>query len=279
MDSRAIGCDTVTHRADASSEIRSCAALDAAGRQASRRGEGDETTVMEASGLAARVRQDGFCVVPDILTAAAVDALLDALAATGARLEADARAGTRALLSGSPAVAAIVCAPAVRGLAAAVLGPACFAVRTILFDKTPGANWKVAWHQDLTIAVRARREVAGYGPWSEKEGVPHVQPPAAVLERMVTVRLHLDDCGEENGPVRVIPGSHASGRLRSEAIAAWRDRVSEHSCVVARGGALVMRPLLLHASSPARAASHRRVLHIDYAAGALDGGLDWHDRH
>lgn len=222
--------------------------------------------------------RDGFCIIPDLLTGAEVDTLVSALDATSARLEADARAGTRAPFAASPAVASIVRAPAVRGLAARLLGPDCFAVRAILFDKTPAANWKVAWHQDLTIAVRARREVPEYGPWSEKEGVPHVQPPAGVLERMVTVRLHLDECGEANGPLRVIPGTHAVGRLRREEIAAWRGRAPERTCVVARGGALVMRPLLLHASSPARAASHRRVLHIDYAACELDGGLEWHDR-
>lgn len=108
--------------------------------------------------------------------------------------------------------------PEVRALVEPLLGAGAFAVRGILFDKTPDANWKVAWHQDLTIAVRERREVEGFGPWSEKAGVVHVQPPAAVLEQMVTVRLSLGPCGPGNGPVCVIPGSHAHGRLSAEEV-------------------------------------------------------------
>src|SRR5262245_7189469 len=83
-----------------------------------------------------------------------------------------------------------------------ILGPGAFVVRGLFFDKTPRANWKVSWHQDLTIAVRVRIEAPGFGPWSLKAGVVHVQPPAEILERMATVRLHLDDCSESNGPLR-----------------------------------------------------------------------------
>ena len=55
-------------------------------------------------------------------------------------------------------------------------------VRGIYFDKNPEANWLVAWHQDLTLAVRNQFDVPGFGPWSVKEGVPHVQPPVFLLE-------------------------------------------------------------------------------------------------
>ena len=72
-------------------------------------------------------------------------------------------------------------------------------MRGLYFDKLPEANWKVPWHQDLSIAVRARLDVEGFGPWTEKAGVLHAQAPAAVLERMLAVRVHLDDCGRENG--------------------------------------------------------------------------------
>src|SRR5437588_6990809 len=34
----------------------------------------------------------------------------------------------------------------VRELMIAVLDPCCFAVRAILFDKTPTANWNLGWH-------------------------------------------------------------------------------------------------------------------------------------
>jgi ectoine hydroxylase-related dioxygenase (phytanoyl-CoA dioxygenase family) len=133
-------------------------------------------------------------------------------------LAADAsRGGLRRLLEHA-SVRALARSAAVRAVAESVLGESCFAVRAILFDKTPDANWKVAWHQDLSIAVRARREIPGYEAWSVKDGVAHVQPPASVLEQMLAVRGHLDECGPENGPVRVISGSHRRGRLTAEQI-------------------------------------------------------------
>ena len=111
--------------------------------------------------------------------------------------------------------------------------------------------------------------------------MPHflnlMDQPADVLERMVAVRVHLDDCGASNGPLRVVPGSHRVGRLSAEAIEVWRRGAAAVECLVARGGLLAMRPLLLHASSQARVPAHRRVIHIEYAAGALPGSLEWYD--
>jgi ectoine hydroxylase-related dioxygenase (phytanoyl-CoA dioxygenase family) len=181
----------------------------------------------------------------------------------------------RNLLATVPAVQSLAQAQPIRALVATVLGPAAFAVRGLLFDKTRAANWKVPWHQDLTIAVRRRLEVAGFGPWSVKAGVQHVQPPEAILESMLTVRLHLDDCGPENGPLQVFGGSHLSGRMSADVIRAWRERMSPIRCVVGRGGVLLMRPLLLHSSLPARAPAHRRIIHLDFAAYPLPGGLEW----
>ena len=162
----------------------------------------------------------------------------------------------------------------IRSIVDAFLRPGARVVRGLLFDKTPEANWKVAWHQDLSIAVRERRESSGYGPWSIKAGVHHVQPPAKILENMLTIRLHLDDCGIDNGPLRVIPGSHAHGVLDAQQVERLREQPA-HICVVGAGGALVMRPLILHASSSASAPRHRRVIHLEYAAIELSGGLEW----
>jgi ectoine hydroxylase-related dioxygenase (phytanoyl-CoA dioxygenase family) len=231
---------------------------------------------VELGTLAAAVESDGWAVTPPVVPQLAVDRLVDALAppATG---RAD-RGGIRNLLETSPAVRDLASSDAVRSVAEAVLGPHCFAVRAILFDKTPAANWKVIWHQDLTIAVRARAAVPGFGPWSDKAGVPHVQPPVELLERMLAVRVHLDDCGAANGPVRVLPGSHRVGRLSPEAIDHWRASRAAVDCLAERGAILLFRPLILHASSPATAPAHRRVVHIEFAADELPEPLEWHTR-
>lgn len=229
----------------------------------------------EQADLAAAVARDGWAVTPPVVPQLAVDRLVAELGATTGGA---ARAGVRDLFDRSPAVRALATSPAVRSVAEPVLGPACFAVRAILFDKSPGANWKVTWHQDLTIAVRERASVVGYGPWSAKGGVAHVQPPAELLERMLAVRVHLDDCGPANGPVRVLPGSHRVGRLSASAIDAWRAGAAAVDCLAERGAILAFRPLLLHASSPAAAAAHRRVVHLEFAAEELPAPLDWHVR-
>lgn len=157
----------------------------------------------------------------------------------------------------------------------ALLGPGMCPVRSILFDKTPEENWPVAWHQDLTIAVEARVEIEGYGPWSHKDGAVHVQPPVKVLESMVTARIHLDETPEGNGALRVVPGSHTRGRLS----AAVRDADDEVVCACGAGDVLLMAPLLLHSSKRSLSPSRRRVLHFEFApASVLDSRLSWHEK-
>ena len=116
-------------------------------------------------------------------------------------------------------------------------------VRAILFDKIPGSNWKVPTHQDLTIAVRERHDIDGYGPWSLKANIPHVQPPMALLEGMVTLRLHLDPTPVTNGALRVIPGSHLHTRIPSGDIPALLGRDPEVCCACDAGDLLLMKPL------------------------------------
>ncbi len=149
------------------------------------------------------------------------------------------------------------------------------AVQCTLFDKSPTKNWLVALHQDLSIAVKARVEGQECSGWSEKEGQVYVQPPVAVLEQLVAVRIHIDDCPEESGALRVIPKSHSEGRLSQGRGKELRGRYSELVVPVARGGALVMRPLILHASSKATEPSPRRVLHFVFGPRNLPLGLQW----
>jgi ectoine hydroxylase-related dioxygenase (phytanoyl-CoA dioxygenase family) len=233
-----------------------------------------------STGWIRNLDRDGFAVIPDALQAAAVSELIDALNQTDSDASAVRQRGQetyaiRNLLKSVPAVHALATSPVIRSPVEAVLGSSARCVRGLLFDKTADANWKVAWHQDLTIAVEQRVDVPGFGPWSIKAGVEHVQPPVEILERMLTLRLHLDDCDEMNGPLQVLPGSHLAGKFSAKDIQAWRNRASAVTCAVNRGEILLMRPLLLHASSPAKTPAHRRVIHLEFAAEALPGGLNW----
>jgi len=148
-------------------------------------------------------------------------------------------------------------------------------VRAIYFDKGRDSNWLVAWHQDLTISVSVRLEVPGYGPWSLKNGVHHVQPPVELLQNMLTARVHLDDCDRTNGALRILPGSHNSGRLSAERIQQFRKETTEVVCCALAGDVLLMRPLLLHSSGRSSCDRHRRVLHIEYTTDRLPMGLAW----
>jgi len=214
------------------------------------------------------VQREGFAVVPACLDGGTVELLCKDFD--------DSRYPERNILS-VPSVHELASSKPVREVMESVLGPHCFAVRGIFFNKTPSSNWKVVWHQDLTIAVRERRELNGFGPWTRKAEVWHVQPPADVMSGMISIRLHLDESGLDNGPLRVISGSHREGRLSAEDIARWEKRNCV-SCAVPKGGALLMRPLLLHASSACVMPKPRRVIHLEFAAADLPQGLEWYER-
>jgi ectoine hydroxylase-related dioxygenase (phytanoyl-CoA dioxygenase family) len=234
-------------------------------------------STVEQSEVAAAIEHDGFVTTGPVVPQLTVDRL--AAEVSGISDPEASRGGIRNLFELSAATRELATSAAVRQVAESVLGPHCFAVRAILFDKTAAANWKVVWHQDLTIAVRARVITAGFGPWTEKAGVTHVQPPIEILERMLAVRVHLDDCGPDNGPVRVLPRSHRVGRLSASAIEAWQGGSESVECVADRGAILAFRPLILHASSRATVPGHRRVIHIDFAAEELPPPLEWYERY
>ncbi len=150
------------------------------------------------------------------------------------------------------------------------------AVQCTAFAKTPETNWLVSLHQDLSIPVRERVQNPECRGWSSKQGVIFVQPPAAVLESLVAIRVHVDACSAENGALRIVPGSHRLGRLNADAQAEFRNATGEMIVPVERGGALLMRPLILHASSKAAVPNGRRVLHFLFGPRALPLGLRWH---
>jgi ectoine hydroxylase-related dioxygenase (phytanoyl-CoA dioxygenase family) len=137
--------------------------------------------------------------------------------------------------------------------------------RATLFDKSPQSNWLVAWHQDRSLPLMERRDASGWGPWTVKAGIIYAHAPAEALARVIAIRIHLDDSESDNGPLRVLPGTHTLGVPTDDQIAHLSQTCEAMDCLVLAGGAIAMRPLLLHASSKARSDRPRRVLHIEYA--------------
>ena len=144
-----------------------------------------------------------------------------------------------------------------------------------MFDKSADRNWGLSWHQDRAIAVKERVDTPGFKNWTVKHGIPHVEAPQHILDRIVTLRLHLDDCGADNGPLEVAFGSHRCGVLTKSEIAARLPEMDCGPCLAAAGDVLAMRGLTVHRSGPAREPSHRRVLHVDYTDTELPAGLEW----
>jgi Phytanoyl-CoA dioxygenase (PhyH) len=160
-------------------------------------------------------------------------------------------------------------------IAASALGEYSRPVRAILFNKTPNRNWSLGWHQDRTICVKDRRDVPGFEPWTVKGGMNHVEPSFELLARMVTVRIHLDEVGDDNAPLLIAPGSHKLGRIREDQIDDVVSRCGTRACSAAAGDVWVYATPILHASKAARVPTTRRVLQVDYAAEELPDGLEW----
>jgi ectoine hydroxylase-related dioxygenase (phytanoyl-CoA dioxygenase family) len=184
------------------------------------------------------------------------------------------RAGMRHALQ-VPAVRSLAESETLIELAKQVLGPHAFPFRATLFDKSSESNWLVVWHQDTALPLRERRAVAGWGPWSVKEGTICAHAPASALQDILAIRVHLDDCNPDNGSLKVLPGTHHGGVLTDDAIHELAASTSAAECCVRAGGVLAMRPLLVHASSKAQSSARRRVLHIEYASRAcFEGDLE-----
>jgi Phytanoyl-CoA dioxygenase (PhyH) len=212
---------------------------------------------------------DGFAILPALAP--------DAVAATLAEWDAVTRAnaGNAAFLSSTggpaygarvalelwPRVVELVRGPAVTEAIREVLGEGAGVVRVLYFDKPPGHSWALPWHKDYSIAVEAHHPSTHFTKPTVKAGVPHVIAPREVLDRMLTVRIHLDDANADNGALRVIPGSHRAYHQKDDEP---RDAVTV-SCRA--GDALLMRPLLTHASGHSKpdGHAHRRILHLECA--------------
>lgn len=183
--------------------------------------------------------------------------------------------GVRQLLSVLPGLRAILMRTPFIELAQRILGESARPVKGIYFDKTQEANWPVPWHQDVTITIRERRDVPGFEMRPVTEGLVHAIPPVELSQQILALRIHLDDAAADHGALRVIAGSHLCGRLAADALHRQISAGSEQTVAVRRGDIMLMRPLLLHASSPCQRPDHRRVIHVEYASFDLPSGLEW----
>lgn len=216
------------------------------------------------------IRERGYAAIPEVLRQRKSDDLLWELKrANLPRSKAGMRHAMRV-----PAIAEVARAAALLGIAQQILGEEAFPFRATLFHKSPAANWLVMWHQDTAMPLKERREMTGWGPWSVKNGVQYAHAPASALQQVIALRVHLDDSTNENGPLRVLPGTHMLGVLTDEEIHDLSQKVAQAECLVPCGGVLAMRPLIVHASSKAQNEMPRRVLHIEYSTpNALPDGL------
>lgn len=148
-------------------------------------------------------------------------------------------------------------------------------VKAFILDKTSTANWGLDWHQDLKITVKEKIEAEGYHNWTTEAGITHVVPPINILQNMTALRIHLDDCNEQNGAMWVLPGTHRQGIIDAQDVPAILQGKKIHTCNTAKGSVMLMSQLLLHKSPYSLSEMPRRVLHIEYSAEELAVGLEW----
>jgi hypothetical protein len=231
-------------------------------------------------GAASQIETSGFALLPAVYSSAECTAWAAALhdvltncrdPATSLRRHTGAIYGARNLLDIFPASQTLWRKEPLVSLMTTVLGSRFGLVRGLFFDKSPESNWSLPWHQDLTIAVQDNTlPTTNFRNPTRKAGVPHVEAPQEILEQILTLRIHLDDVTPDNGPLRVLAGSHLTGASSAN------DR---EVTILAKGGdVLAMRPLLYHCSSSASADSHlhRRIIHLEFAdCRELPDGYQW----
>ncbi|HLK30372.1 MAG TPA: phytanoyl-CoA dioxygenase family protein [Puia sp.] len=160
-----------------------------------------------------------------------------------------------------------------RSIISNLFGKDYFVVKSIYFDKPEKSNWFVAYHQDLTISVDKKIDIKDFGPWTVKQNQFSVQPPLKILEENFTIRIHLDETNDENGALKVLPKSHLSGICRLDSMSFKKE--NEKVCDVKKGGIMIMKPLLFHASGRTTNNHKRRVIHIEFGKSLLPADLKW----
>jgi hypothetical protein len=235
---------------------------------------------MEAQETDIRYQEDGFIVIDDVYSAPEIDAigaLLESADCTNQnfRKTTDLFA-IRQFLKEIPGMADLIFKDNLRSLIARHMGTDYFVVKSIYFDKPELSNWMVPWHQDITISVDRRQELDSFHGWTAKSGQYSVCPPVSYLENICTLRIHLDDTDADNGALKIVPGSHSKGIIRLETISHHLENPT--LVPISKGGIMLMKPLLIHASEKSTNSNKRRVIHIEFSNRELPGFLQWSER-
>ena len=224
-----------------------------------------------------QINEDGFCILNNVFSDNQINSIANLIStadhASSTFRKSSSLFAIRQFLKEIPEAIPKIFTSELKSIIHKLFGENYFIVKSIYFDKPGESNWFVSYHQDLTISVAKKYDVNGYGPWTVKQNQFAVQPPLNILEENFTIRIHLDDTNERNGALRVIPKSHLKGIFKPETID-WK-KESEVSCNVLKGGIMIMRPLLLHASNRTTNNMQRRVIHIEFSNKSLEFPLEW----
>lgn len=219
----------------------------------------------------------GACILDPIYSEAEIQAITACISnanhASDAYMKRNGLFAIRQLLKYIPELKPLIFTTKLHSLLNSVYPTPCFLTKAIYFDKPATSNWFVAYHQDLSISVDRKASVTGYQNWTSKKGQYGVQPPVGILEKTLTVRIHLDDTDAKNGALKIIPGSHLRGIIRVENVQTTLK--NEQICTVKKGGIMLMSPLLLHASNRSSDNRQRRVIHLEFHCESLPMPLNW----
>jgi ectoine hydroxylase-related dioxygenase (phytanoyl-CoA dioxygenase family) len=224
-----------------------------------------------------QILSEGFAIADDIFTQQEIDLLLSVISKADANKVTFRKTNDlfaiRQFLKEIPDAVNIIFNDRLRFIISKIFSNGFFAVKSIYFDKPEQSNWFVSYHQDLTISVENKYETEGFTSWTIKQNQFAVQPPLNILQNNFTIRIHLDDTDEQNGALRIIPKSHLKGIVRQDK--AEENTEPEMICSVKKGGIMIMKPLLLHASNRTTNNKKRRVVHIEFSNQKLPGKLNW----
>jgi ectoine hydroxylase-related dioxygenase (phytanoyl-CoA dioxygenase family) len=221
------------------------------------------------------IKDHGFSIINNFFTETQTERILSELDKHNALQYETQQISDHNLLRTIPFINEIATSAPLLSIVRQAIGNNIIPVNALVLDKTLQSNWGLDWHQDLKIAVANKIETPGYNHWTVEYGVHHCIPPKEFLEKMLMIRIHLDDCTAGNGAVLVIPRSHERGRLSGDEIVAEVADNETICCEVAKGGIMCMPPLLLHKSPYSTSDQRRRILQITYSGMELSNGLAW----